>query len=318
MDLILAAVDGTGPRNQSIYAEAFEISFVRTVWRSCPATLRFYWRGPTDLGFETKPLAEAVRSHVEASLAVWRMQHSDPKPVVLNLLNERVMQVAVSSVGSSPKICLVGYSRGAAAVIFAAKQLAPLSIDYLVLFDAVDRSPTLTSATKIPTNVKSVWHVRRDPTAGSREAFGNCGMEVNRATTKYQERCFMTTHGGAGGTPWCTDPSFKQDFIAKTPNGKSFSWLAKPCTRWRETVREVAAGSALEQTVFQVNYLMSRGNFITAARNTIIQSLTNLTFAEDLEGSKEAWNWIAPKLLSEGIISSSRWDGMSIQPTPGR
>jgi hypothetical protein len=235
----------------------------------------------------------------------------------LNLLNERVMQVPVSSVGSAaPRICLVGYSRGAAAVIFAAQQLAPISIDHLVLFDAVDRSPTLTSAMTVPTNVKSVWHVRRDPAAGSREAFGNCGTAVNRSTTKYQERCFMTTHGGAGGTPWCTDPGFKQDFSTKAPNGKSS--FSKPSPRWRETVREVPAGSALEMTLFYANYLKHGGNFVPAARRTVIESLTNLTFAEDLKGSQEAWKWIAPQLLSEGIISSSRWDGMSIQPTPCR
>ena len=72
MNLIFAAVDGTGPKDDVVYAEAFEHSFVRTIWRSCPTPFRFYWRGPNDLGFETKTLAERLRRHVKCSLDVWR------------------------------------------------------------------------------------------------------------------------------------------------------------------------------------------------------------------------------------------------------
>ena len=32
------------------------------------------------------------------------------------------------------KVCLAGYSRGAAAVVFAAKKLYPIQVDYLILF----------------------------------------------------------------------------------------------------------------------------------------------------------------------------------------
>ena len=96
----------------------------------------------------------------------------------------------------------------------------------------------------------------------------------------------------------------------------SGKYSARQSGRWGETVREIPSGSTLESVVFYANYVMNGFQTYPAARKTVIEALTNVTFAEDLRGSHAAWNWIAPLLQAEGIITSSRWEGMAIQPSP--
>lgn len=101
-------------------------------------------------------------------------------------------------------VFLAGYSRGAAGVIEAAWRLKAdgVQVHCLLLYDAVDRSATI-SKTTIPSNVLYCYHAIRDPATYSRSLFGNCGRKATSSTT-YVEKMFFCTHGGMGGLPWTT------------------------------------------------------------------------------------------------------------------
>lgn len=110
----------------------------------------------------------------------------------------------------SQPILLTGYSRGAAGVIQVAKLLDrernPPNIAAIMLFDCVDRHISFNTDT-IPNNVSSVLHVMRDPSAASREGFGNSGLRHFPATDYEPLKKFKCTHGGMGGCPWIPDQS---------------------------------------------------------------------------------------------------------------
>ncbi|MGE3630421.1 MAG: DUF2235 domain-containing protein [Sandaracinaceae bacterium] len=87
------------------------------------------------------------------------------------------------------RVLLTGYSRGAAAVVAVAERLGPRQIPVagLVLFDCVDRCP-LIDTMSIPRNVEEVVHVSRDPRTQSRESFSNSGLLGSPPTIYNGER----------------------------------------------------------------------------------------------------------------------------------
>ncbi len=176
--IIMTGIDGTGTPDNTKYALEFKVSNVNRAvrgWRDGPAT---YLRGPTDLGLETKALAATA----------------------FNIVHLQRCLAGAQKTG----VFLTGYSRGAAAAIEACWMLHERSIevDCLLLFDAVDRTHTLSERVDcIPPNVRACYHAIRDPAALSREWMGNCGRKV-RGQTTYQEQSFFCTHGAVGGTPW--------------------------------------------------------------------------------------------------------------------
>ena len=278
MALIYAGVDGTGPDDDEQYAAAFVNSFVNTIYRLTPTKHKFYKRGPNTAGFQTGPLALDVTSFVLQELGKFE---------------------------SGAKVCLAGYSRGAAAVIRAAKNLDPKPVDYLVLFDAVDRS--FVDAQTIPENVLEVLHAKRDPKAQSREGFSNCGLSYHPSHTHYTLREFNATHGGLGGTPWASDPAFRESKAFQAKNGA-------PSTKWNQKIEELTAEqAATANKVADKVAWVSESKAAAIRARTDVERFTNVTFEQDVNGAQDTWDWIAPQLLRRGIISNSNWPGSSLK-----
>ena len=201
------------------------------------------------------------------------------------------------------KVCLAGYSRGAAAVIRAAMNLDPKPVDYLVLFDAVDRS--FVDAQTIPQNVKEVLHAKRDPKAQSREGFSNCGLSYHPGTTKYSLREFNATHGGLGGTPWASDPALKQAFLSK--NGAANA-------KWDQKIEELTAAQAASANKLADKVAwVSKSKAAAIRARTDVERYTNVTFAQDIDGAQATWDWMAPLLLARGIIVNANWAGSTLK-----
>ena len=122
-------VDGTGPSDDGQYAVDMAGSFCKQIaaTTTCQAS---YWRGPSLLGFETSSIAEEVIAAMRAALE---------------------------------DVVLVGYSRGGAAVIQAAKCGIPVKA--MFLFDAVDRS-AISDLEVVSANVAKVYHARRNEAYG--------------------------------------------------------------------------------------------------------------------------------------------------------
>ena len=179
--LIFAGIDGTGVWNDADYAKEFKNSFVNRISRQ-PAWggLSHYVRGPSNDGISTIFKAGGAADFVERC---YRSHMAKPEAV-------------------RPGVFLSGYSRGGAAAISAAWTLQEkgIPVDCLLLFDAVDRTVTI-SQTAIPPNVSDCYHAVRDPATMSRHWFSNCGRTATKATN-YVERVFFCTHGGIGGLPY--------------------------------------------------------------------------------------------------------------------
>lgn len=173
---IYGCVDGTGPDSDTQYAADFANSHVRTRWRTWHTNKSWYIRGPFTSGEDTHVRAAAIA---------------------------RVVKQAYSGQNNSGRIFLSGYSRGGAAVAQAANLLADdgIPVYAMLLFDAVDRARNITR-TRIPATVTHAFHAMRDPTAESREFFGNCSHNDHAAGVNYKFKHFYCTHGGVGGTPW--------------------------------------------------------------------------------------------------------------------
>lgn len=80
--------------------------------------------------------------------------------------------------GACKGLCLIGHSRGGAAVIAVAHRLKEKGIDvgFLGLFDAVEMDCNFRwDVDQVPDNVKSVYHVERQMATLSRHLWGNCG-----------------------------------------------------------------------------------------------------------------------------------------------
>ncbi len=322
-NIVFVGIDGTGDSNDAAYAEAFTWSYVKAIHDRIPAQDKLYLRGPALLGTATTSLA--VRAVERVTLAISNYNKSDSLQFRHALTTPTSLlrkPLPVDSLGEWPprlKVCLAGYSRGGAAVVFAAKKLEEMSIvvDYLILFDAVDRSP-MPCDSFIPANVRQVWHAMRHPDAGSREIFGNTATSP-KAGTQYDKFECMTTHGGMGGTPWCTSPAIKKDF--QRVNGQ-----ASP--KWKEEISEVDHKPSRFPSNFEdvrattavhgfagpsvwrstgLDLRMANTTPAYSAGPSVAQQVakminkTNLTFEQDLDGSQLAWKWMVSKLGGLGI-----------------
>jgi len=238
---IFFGVDGTGPDDNVTYSADFENSHVRTMWKTWHTTSKGYIRGPSLAGSETAALRDKGLIWIKDELA----KH----------------KIAAGS-GDQNRVFLAGYSRGGAAVISLSYKLmeAGIPVHAMMLFDAVDRS-SIGNTDTIPFNVGMCFHALRDPKAGSRESFGNCGRKWNPAVA-YTEKTFFCTHGGVGGTPW-------------KKNGKSGK------IEELETKHKVAAtllgGYAGKKLADEHDF-------------------TNVTVEQDKQGSAASWTWMEQKL----------------------
>jgi hypothetical protein len=194
MEWIFAGIDGTGVSDDGAYAKEFAKSFVKKLrdeWSH--QSLAYYYRGPSNLGLETRELALRALQHVG--------QLYTPERAVV----------------------LAGYSRGAAAVIETAWELSRYSsipVHCMILFDSVDRAFDVggfIADRQIAKNVKHCIHAIRDEATGSRSWFGGCGTKIQDETaTQYKFRHFYGTHGAMGGTPW-TDVKPNQKVDERMP-----------------------------------------------------------------------------------------------------
>jgi hypothetical protein len=189
MRWILACIDGTGSRSWR-RADGFN-SHVYRFYRDFGASYRNYWHGPGTLGSEMPGIVGQVTNWIFTELV---------RSVELGLRQDEV------------KICLVGHSRGAVAVIEVANRLqnlmpvaflppsiqirCPIRVQFMGLYDAVDRS-LMSFPDAALSNVDKVYHAIRlnRSWSGSRWSFGSC--TVGRG----QAREFDTAHGGIGGDP---------------------------------------------------------------------------------------------------------------------
>ncbi len=131
------------------------------------------------------------------------------------------------------RIALVGHSRGGMVAVLICKWLEAngAEVDFLGLYDAVDRAPNTSTAVRnavvgstggpllaavgaafgiasssgmdasiIPSNVRHVRHALRCPVIGSRWWFGNTATEWAGATSSEWKQEFKASHGAIGGS----------------------------------------------------------------------------------------------------------------------
>ena len=264
---IYAGIDGTGPYSDRAYEAEFRNSFVQRLHRSWGNEARYYRRGPSLDGVSTPALGiGAYRSMRER----YRHKASGPK-----------------------RIFLAGYSRGGAAVVYAASLLAleGIPVDGLFLFDAVDRQP-FNSPLFIPPNVRVCFHARRDPKTGSRLLFGSYATRrTPGASTIYKQQYFFCTHGGMGGTPWgVADPdgyiNESNDYRppgaggAQRPSASPVDRLAGDRTT-REILKYTAPGANGALEAYDAYRHFSR---------------TKVTLAQEQAESARVWIWMSTAL----------------------
>lgn len=241
---ILAGIDGTGPQWDSNYTPAFAHSFVRLICRAGkPNTL--YRRGPGTASnswieqWNGNDLEGSINAVTAFCLEMHRRLPQEP-------------------------IIMVGYSRGAAGIVSVAQRLqrASVRVRALMMFDCVDRDWRTDSMT-IPNNVSIVKHVMRSPASGSRESFGNSGLQWSSPTHYIEpvER-FRCTHGGMGGCWWHPSPGHQ------TRGG----------VRGRQTMQ----------------------SFVDEG---IPDGLTNVTFERDRWGSIQVWDHCREYLVAQGYVT---------------
>lgn len=197
---IVYGIDGTGSEvlpgktRDAAYDLAFQNSFVRRICQKGGADA-LYNRGPVALGGSLLDAINTGRRHVQDKLKL--------KPAT--------------------PVLLTGYSRGAAGVVSLAADLnrAGIPVLALMLFDCVDRHLAIDAET-IPGNVAFVRHVLRDPDTSSRESFGNDGRLYTKNKTQYEEKFYMCTHGGMGGTPWTMPKGAKETDLIDEGKGVPF------------------------------------------------------------------------------------------------
>jgi hypothetical protein len=140
----------------------------------------------------------------------------------------RFIRWNLTSLGTSEPVDLVGYSRGGFGAIVLAQRLlelpTPVQVRFLGLFDAVDRTPTLTFG-RVPGNVLTARHVRRDPRVHSRSYFGNTGLRHD-ALVDYKELLVWGTHSSLGGDPWEGDhPSALDPTVDWAASRIAMAWM---------------------------------------------------------------------------------------------
>lgn len=121
------------------------------------------------------------------------------KGVLLTAIVAMQRAVVLYKINQAKGLVLAGYSWGGAAAIVAAQLLekAGITVDYLALFDAIERDPSV-DAGEIGANVLATVHARRASSADSQPLWGTCGR---RARNNLLTCDFHVTHWGASGVP---------------------------------------------------------------------------------------------------------------------
>lgn len=200
---IYVGIDGTGTGDTGEYERLFKNSFVNQLGRmGMWEGASIYRRGPTDPGFETASIAASA--------------HSEFLP--------KYNAIKAANGAKRPRVFMAGYSRGGAAILKVANMLhdADIEVECLLLFDAVDRTTTISSdETKVPPTVRFCRHARRAEAARSRIPFGYCDTPYDPASTDYEEKPFLCTHGGVGGAPWTGEDCLTNGYIDEYKDAKS-------------------------------------------------------------------------------------------------
>lgn len=105
--------------------------------------------------------------------------------------------------GNGGKVCLIGWSRGAAACIQVAHDLnrgGQKKVDAMFLFDAVDQDTSTNSDLNfIPNNVGNVYHaIAIKKSWMDRQIFPTCGKTCGAGVNLVKKE-FNTSHGGIAG-----------------------------------------------------------------------------------------------------------------------
>jgi hypothetical protein len=174
----IVIVDGTGTdfiaRNNDQYKVDYDNSACSRISRMFPATT--YQRGPRLDGFDMGACIEEAY--------------------------KRALAFAGMFGRGCEGLCLIGHSRGGAAVIAVAHRLKEKGIDvgFMGLFDAVEMDSNFRwDVDRIPANVKCVYHSERKMLTLSRHLWGNCGDSWDGGQMKRQ--LLWGTHGSIGGVP---------------------------------------------------------------------------------------------------------------------
>lgn len=268
--LIFAGVDGTGAgyfaNDPDKYHPVYQNSHVSKLSRmACWDPQGMYARGPGLFGLETGGLAATA---VAYTMSLWIQP-------------------------GEHRVFLAGFSRGAAAVIEAARMLKQreVPVECLILFDPVDRSHIGGVGggrilpgpdTPIVDTVRYCIKVIRHPAAASRESFDNCGKAYQSSATIRQEMVIYATHGGVGGTPWdakCVPSGYSYIDEGVIPNN--------PIT---------GLGGSDPNEMYEVD------------------GMTRVTPAQDQAGATASWNFVNAMLSP--IIDQAMLDtGAATEPT---
>lgn len=273
MSCFYYGVDGTGPYSDSKYESHFQNSFVNRLGREISWTQSGYERGPALDGIATKPSGTKAAETVAGWMKVARNAQQ----------NGTMTRPAF--------LVLAGYSRGGAAIIHACNSLKQkgISVDMLLLFDAVDRAIFLNDVMQVPNNVKRVAHARRDPNTLSRVTFGNCGTSLqgpggDSCSMAYKEKSFAGTHGAVGGVPWTQAQPESSDDKSWTDAVKPSPPLAfkiLKAARDHKQTKDIASGKR------QAGLIEEHPFFAT-----------NVTYSKDQEVVREVAFWMRSELRS--------------------
>lgn len=207
------------------------------------------------------------------------------------------MRVRALRAGEEP-VFLAGYSRGAAIVIQAARDLNldDIPVQAMFLFDAVDRSRTLGGTEVIAANVLHVYHAVRDGAARSRMSFGTTGRRAFHGHA-YKEKAFRTTYGGMGGCPWDASgmPFREQLEYALAPQARR-RWLREH-TRVQEGAAE--AFGALAARLFDWTSEGYLGEQFGSP-----QGETTLTISDEELGMRSVQRWMWKWLRHHGVVNN--------------
>jgi len=192
--VIYAGVGGTGPWDGDKYEnENGPDTFVRKLQLEWPYGPAEYFRGPGAEGIGTN------------TTIVWR---------VLNF----IVQTSLHEPGCKG-IVLCGHSRGAAALVVAARRLMLeyfTGVDLFVALDPVNCTPSPESH-YVPSNVKLMVKPMRRPDTNSRPTWGNCATLWNPLTTTVYRDTFFGTHAAIGGQVWGIESVSPAGYIHEWP-----------------------------------------------------------------------------------------------------
>jgi len=282
MTQIYFGVDGTGPRDDGTYAKNFQDSFVNVFKQESSWDHPGYRRGPAKEGLRTKDLGDAAATHVQSRVR---------------------STLAQSSI--APFICLAGYSRGGAAVIHACNRLkeADITVDCLLLFDAVDRAVNLSGVEVVPSNVARVYHARRHPDGASRPYFGNCGTSLAkdagaRGEGLYRQEFFRGTHGAIGGVPWQREDAPEPVSMEPVIPHQGFA-LLESAVRGLVHLHQVSA--------------MAQGRILESGYLS-----TNVTYEQDAAAAGKVGAWMRRNLTAAKMSYQMRGGAMPSPPGAGR